>query len=471
MAMAPPAILYDQSNTAYRMGTGIATYARNLALAARAAGYGADALVSADVAIDPANPVLSEVQLFDASAAPALPWLAPALSAMRGVVRAPFGFAPTRLPQSGTVLRPAGQSAAFDNFYVGTRMFDAAQTYFYVYGRFARIHMPRPPALFHATHPLPVRITGAPNIVTIHDLVPLRLPYMTLDNKRYFYRLVKQLLAEADHVVTVSEHSKRDIMALFGVAETRITNTYQAVTLPPRALARSDDEVADEITHLFGLDPGNYYLFIGALEPKKNVGRLIDAYAASGSRRPLVIAGGAGWQNEAELERIKDPHFANYRLVESTISKFERVRRIAYLPLDQLVTLMRGARALLFPSVFEGFGLPVLEAMSLGTPVMTSNTTSLPEIAGDAALLVDPHDVSAMARTIRLLENDNDLREDLSRRGRLQATKFSMAAYQQRIAALYGQISPATHSIAAAANASRESASLATSGANTMAGR
>ena len=413
---------------------------RNLAVAAHEAGYGADAPVSADVAVDPANPILSEVQLFDVRRDPALPWLAPTLDAIRGVVRAPFGFAPRLLPQSGAVLRSAGQQGAFDKFHVGTRMFDAARAFFYVYGRFARIRMKQPPALFHATQPLPVHVAGAPNIVTIHDLVPLRLPYMTLDNKRYFFRLLQQHLAAADHIVTVSEHSKRDLMALFGVPEARITNTYQAVTLPPRALARSDDDVADEITHLVELEPGNYYLFVGALEPKKNVGRLIDAYAASGSRRPLVIAGGAGWQNERELERIKDPRFANYRLVGSTISRFERVRRIPYLPLDQLVTLMRGARALLFPSVFEGFGLPVLEAMSLGTPVMTSNTTSLPEIAGDAALLVDPYDVSGMARAIRQLDSDADLLAALSERGRRQAARFGMDAYQQRIAALYKQV-------------------------------
>ena len=435
-----PSVLYDQTSNAYRMGTGIATYARNLALAARAAGYGADALISADVAIDPRNPVLSEVQLFDAPPESALPWLEPAIDAVRGVVRAPFGFSPRLLPQAGAVLRTAAQQAAFDNLYVGTRMFAAARAYFYAYGRFARVRLPQPPALFHATFPLPVRVAGAPNIVTIHDLVPLRLPFMTLDNKRYFYRLVKRHLTQADHIVTVSEYSRRDIMTLFGVPEGRITNTYQAVTLPACECARSDDEVADEITHLFELDPGNYYLFVGALEPKKNVGRLIDAYAASGSRRPLVIAGGTGWQNKAELERIRDPRFSNYRLINSTISKFERVRRIDYLPLEQLVTLTRGARALLFPSVFEGFGLPVLEAMSLGTPVMTSNTTSLPEIAGDAALLVDPLDVGAMARAIRELDHDSGLLTALSERGRGRAAVFSMDAYRRRVASVYERV-------------------------------
>jgi glycosyltransferase involved in cell wall biosynthesis len=191
---------------------------------------------------------------------------------------------------------------------------------------------------------------------------------------------------------------------------------------------------------MFELDPGNYYLFLGALEPKKNVGRLIDAYAASGTRRPLVIAGGQGWQNTADIERINDTRFSNYRLTESTISKVKRVRRISYLPLDQLVTLMRGARALLFPSLYEGFGLPVLEAMMLGTPTMTSNVASLPEVAEDAALLVDPRDISAMASAIRRLDNDTDLLGELSERGRIQAAKFSMANYETRLRGLYSQI-------------------------------
>jgi glycosyltransferase involved in cell wall biosynthesis len=280
-------------------------------------------------------------------------------------------------------------------------------------------------------------VAGCPNVVTIHDLVPLRLPHMTLDNKRYFFRLIQQLVARADHIVTVSEHSRRDIMALFNVPEHRITNTYQAVTIPPQALLRSDEDVADEITNLFDLDPGNYYLFVGALEPKKNIGRLIDAYAASGSRRPLVVAGGKGWQNKVELERLKDTRFSSYRIEDTTISKVDRVRRMPYLPSDQLITLMRGARAVLFPSLFEGFGLPVLEAMTLGTPVLTSNVTSLPEIAGDAALLVDPFDASAIAAGIRRLDNDVDLLDDLSRRGRERAGLYSMENYVSRLGEVY----------------------------------
>jgi glycosyltransferase involved in cell wall biosynthesis len=422
------------------MGTGIATYSRNLATAARNAGYGVEALLSSDVKIDPKEPILAEALLFDAQREAALPWLEPTISSIRGAVRAPFGYRPPELNHGGAVLLGPGQAPSFDRTYVQARLFNEARAHFFVHGRFSKVRLPRTPALFHASFPLPVSVPGCPNIVTIHDLVPLRLPGMTLDNKRYFYRLVKRHLADADHIVTVSEFSRQEIISLFGVPQARVTNLYQAVTLPRRAVDRSDDDVADEISNLFELDPGNYYLFLGALEPKKNIGRLIDAYAASGTRRPLVIAGGQGWQNKAELERIKETRFSNYRLSENTISEFKRIRRIPYLPLEQLVTLMRGARAMLFPSLYEGFGLPVLEAMTLGTPVITSNVTSLPEVAGDAALLVDPRDISAIAAAIRRLDRDTDLLSELSDRGRLQAEKFTMAKYEARLHALYSHV-------------------------------
>jgi glycosyltransferase involved in cell wall biosynthesis len=105
-----------------------------------------------------------------------------------------------------------------------------------------------------------------------------------------------------------------------------------------------------------------------------------------------------------------------------------------------LVTIVRGARALLFPSLYEGFGLPVLEAMLLGTPVITSNESSLPEIAGDAAIIVDPYQISDIAQAIRTIASDHDLRAELSRRGRQQAAKFSVDRYRERVEALYGNL-------------------------------
>jgi glycosyltransferase involved in cell wall biosynthesis len=433
-------VLFDQSNTVFRMGTGVATYARNLAVAARVAGYRADGLLSTEVKVNLNDPVLAEVQLYDVERKPLLPWVRLASIAMQGAVRAPFGYRPGQLKYQGVVQQSSGPAPMFDQTYVTTRLFEAARAQFHAYGRFTRVRLPVAPALFHATHPLPVHVEGCPNIVTIHDLVPLRLPFMTLDNKRYFFRLVRTLLERADHIITVSEFSRQDIIRLFGIPESRITNTYQAVSLPESALARPDDEIADEITNLFDLDPGNYYLFLGAFEPKKNVSRLIDAYAASGSRRPLVLTGGKGWQNETDMERIKDPRFASYRITDNSIFQVKRIRHIPFLPLSQLVTLIRGARAVLFPSLFEGFGLPVLEAMTLGTPVLTSNVTSLPEIAGDAALLVDPTDIGAMAAAIRRLDNEVDLLDELSARGKIRAQEFSMVKYQARVRDVYARL-------------------------------
>jgi glycosyltransferase involved in cell wall biosynthesis len=434
-------VLYDQSATALRMGTGIATYARNLATAAQNAGYGTDVLLSTEAALDKRNPVLSEVRLFDAPRRSAFPWFRPVRDFIRGAVRTPFGYRPDLMLQADVVMRPSSAGAGgFANTYVAARLFEEARSGFMLHGRAPVVTLPSPPALFHATHPLPLRVKGCANIVTIHDLVPLRLPYMSLDNKTYFYKLIAHLVATADHILTVSDYSRADIISLFKVPEDRITNTYQAVTLPARVLARSDEDIAREVENLFEVPPRGYYLFVGALEPKKNVARLIDAYAASGSKYPLIIAGGAGWQNEAELERIGDARFANWRVQNNVISSFKRVRRIPYLPPEQLFTLMRGARALLFPSVFEGFGLPVLEAMTLGTPVLTSNVTSLPEVAGDAAMLVDPRDTLAMADAIRTLDADTDLLASLSVRGRARARAFSMEAYNVRVRDAYARI-------------------------------
>jgi glycosyltransferase involved in cell wall biosynthesis len=229
-------------------------------------------------------------------------------------------------------------------------------------------------------------------------------------------------------------------MQFFGVPESRITNTWQASSLPPKLVAQPADEAARDVANLFALDPGGYFLFLGALEPKKNILRLIDAYVTSGSHRPLVIAGGAGWQNESELTRINDDRFASYRVTPYSIAPYKQVRRISYLPMEQLVPLIRGARALLFPSLYEGFGLPVLEAMMLGTPVMTSNVTSLPEVAGGSALCVDPYDATAMADAIRALDADGDLCAELAQKGLARAEFFSMKRYSERLADLYGGI-------------------------------
>jgi glycosyltransferase involved in cell wall biosynthesis len=220
------------------------------------------------------------------------------------------------------------------------------------------------------------------------------------------------------------------------VEERRITNTYQSVALPQRYIERPDNEIANYLDGLYGLEMHGYLLFFGALEPKKNVGRLIDAYLASGVEAPLVLITAGGWGNADELSRL-DAHRARTSTREGGRSQ---IIHIDYLDLSALVSFIRGAQAVIFPSLYEGFGLPVLEAMTLGTPVVTSGSGALAEIAGDAALVVDPYDVDDIARGIATIVSDPDLRAELSRRGIAQAAKFSMPRYAERVQALYASL-------------------------------
>jgi glycosyltransferase involved in cell wall biosynthesis len=352
-----------------------------------------------------------------------------------------LGLRPIEVARSGLVVGPLAEALQpYRRILAATRLIDISMAHFKIYGRAAQLSVPERPALFHATHPVPLAVKGVPNFYTIHDLVPLRLPYTTLDNKKYFYRLLTSIVRTADHIVTVSEYSRRDIVEHLKVDERRVTNTYQAVDIPAAVLARSDDEVAGELARLFGLEFGGYFLFYGAIEPKKNVSRLVDAYAASGTTLPLVVAGGRGWQNRTDLRKLRDERFLNFRIDGNIVRRERQVRRLEYVPRDQLFSLIRGARALLFPSIYEGFGLPVIEAMALGTPVVTSNVSSLPEVAGNAALLVDPYSIADIARAISAVEGDADLRAAMTERGRTQAKKFAPEAYDMRLAQLYEKL-------------------------------
>lgn len=435
-------ILYEAHNLTIKSGTGIATYARALAQAATNLGYDVDGVFGVERGLARDNDRLNEVLAFDAvNDDERLTLLGLAWRYVNYPFNALGGLRPVELPRSGLVVGPMADTLRpFRRVFATTRMSDVSMAHFKIYGRLAQLKLAQRPSLFHATHPVPLAVKGCPNLYTIHDLVPLRLPYTTLDNKKYFYRLLTTLARTADHIVTVSEYSRRDIIEHLGVDERRVTNTYQAVDIPPDLLVRQDEDVARDLETLFELEFGRYFLFYGAIEPKKNISRLVDAYAASGSKLPLVVVGSGGWQNSADLRKIKNERFNSFRIDGNTVRRERQVRRLEYLPRSQLITLIRGARALLFPSIYEGFGLPVIEAMALGTPVVTSNVSSLPEIAGDAALLVDPYSLDTMAQAIRTMEADADLRKALSERGRKRAKVFSPTAYDERLKQLYDKL-------------------------------
>ncbi len=438
----PKKILFEAHALTLKTGTGIATYARNLAKTASGAGYDAELLLGIDRPINRRDPLLAEIALYDANKPPSFNPMTSVTRAIDWTIGVPWGAPAQLLPPQRVVLDPTSGStlARPQPTRAVVRLEERAFLHFNRLGQRMAIRTGSQHDLFHATRPIPLKVNGAANVYTIHDIVPLRLPYSTLDNKRYFYRVLKNIIREADHIVTVSEFTKQDVMDIFDIKEDRITNTWQAVAVDPYFMSLSDDDVADVVSHRYGLTFKEYFLFLGAIEPKKNVTRMVEAFAASGTKRPLVLVARPGWQYDRDVETLSDERFQNWHFDGERIRAERSVKRLPYVPLASLMALIRGARAVLFPSIYEGFGLPLLEAMLLGTPTITSTTSSLPEVAGDAALLVDPYKTESIRDAIRKIDADADLRAELSQRGRERATFFSPERYAERMTAVYDRI-------------------------------
>jgi len=425
----------DGFNLAMARGTGVATYGRTLSHALRDLGCSIDVLYGLDVP-KRAPLELRESLFFAALGEGRSGGEAPETMTMRRAIRRAFLSPASRtlveIPVTGRVdaRAMAERLPAFDRLFSLPSLFYLAARYFRRYGRFMTVRAPDPPAIMHWTYPLPLRLAGARNLYTLHDLAPLRLPFTSLDDRRYYDRLIRACVADADHLLTVSEASRRDIMDLYQAPPERVTNTYQTALPPSAIMALDPDALRRRLRALFDLEAGGYLLFFGAVEPKKNVGRLIEAYLAADLETPLVIAGPRAWKADGELRLLEGAHGVR-------LSGAERIRRIDYLPRDALMTLVRGARAVLFPALGEGFGLPVLEAMALGTPVLAGAAGALPELTGEAALLVDPYDVDAIAAAMTRLDRDPALRTRLAAAGLRQAALFDAATYQNRLRAVH----------------------------------
>jgi glycosyltransferase involved in cell wall biosynthesis len=404
-------------------------------------GYETEGLLHSYRPLDVKDPVLAEVGFFDArNRTPTFFTRFVEMNKWR-LMGSPFGVKGVALPARSVVVQ-ADSGRAFNGLhrlFVAPMFMDATRFHFKRYGAAAKLKVDSRPDIFHATQPIPLRIAGAKNIYTIHDIVPLRLPYSTLDDKKFFLNMVRHLGRISDRIVTVSEASRDDLIKVCGLDPEKVVNTYQSVSFPKELLAQSDEETSRLVEQSFGLKAGDYYLFYGALEPKKNVGRLLDAYIASGSKRSLVIAGGLGWEYGGDLEKIAENQSHALKIEGRRIVPDERIRRLQHLPLFQLMALIRNARAVIFPSLYEGFGLPVLESMLLRTPVVTSNTSSLVEVAEDAALLVDPSDIRSIMNAIQKIDADDALCADLAQRGAVQAGKFSPAAHKEKLGRVYDE--------------------------------
>ena len=427
----------DGYNLALDQGTGVATYARNLSFAMGRLGY-ETGVVYGTRAAPSINPLIREIAFFDERVGDPPTWLL-LLRRLRGLFRAPFGETARQVPITGTVISTTFNDRLphFDELWNAQDLFQQSAAHYRFYGTRLKVNLARRPKLMHWTYPLALRVPGAVNIYTLHDLVPLRLPYTTLDNKRRYWRLNRMLTRRADHIVTVSETSRRDIINLLGCDPARVTNTYQAVDIPAKFRNLPLEMAQAEVRGSFGLEPDNYFLFFGAIEPKKNVGRMIQAYLASGVEAPLVIVGKKAWQSDQELRLLFDDHIRTLVQDGSVLRTKRKIILLDYAPFRLLVNLIRGARGVLFPSLYEGFGLPALEAMLLGAPVITSNTSSLPEVVGEAALTVDPYDIAQLVQAIQAVDRSAELRKRLAAAGPERAALFSPERYAERLAKLY----------------------------------
>jgi glycosyltransferase involved in cell wall biosynthesis len=283
------------------------------------------------------------------------------------------------------------------------------------------VHHPR-----HLVPPEPA--LGVPSVVTVHDVLPLRTPehFSQLIARRYAV-LARLSTRRAARVLTGSAHSRDEIAELLGVSIDRIRVTPYGV----EPLFRPVDADLDLLARRFGVR-APYVLCVGTLEPRKNLTGAVRAFEGVHAEFPehsLVLIGGRGWKS-GELER----------LLRETPAP---VVRTGYVGEGELVALYSAADCFLFPSFAEGFGFPVLEAMACGTPVVSGDRSSLPEIVGDAGVLVDPGSAEALADALRRVLGSAELRQDLRRRGLERSRQFTWERCAEATAAVYREAADA----------------------------
>jgi glycosyltransferase involved in cell wall biosynthesis len=453
LSPAPATVAIDAFAIDLRYQSGIGVYGRGLAKAYRAAGFPVAGLFGRSSSHF-SDPLLTEIGFHRAGSAPMSLRDRLRLQLQRLTGNALIGRARcTEVAKSGIILHePVNDRLQyFDRILNASRLFTKAASYFERTGRFFSVRLPPDIALMHWTMPLPIRAEGVPNIYTILDVIPFVLPYATLGEPRREMQLFRHILARADQVVTISEHSRRDISRIFGYDAELICNAYLSSNTDPDIVAESDAEVAIYLHRAERLTFRKYFIYAGSIDPRKNIDRLLDAYLKADTGLPLVICSSTGWLNTQTLARLD--HAANTldlargsdpgRVISG---EGKRIIRVSQGSDAHIARLIRGARALVYPSIYEGFGLPVLEAMELGTPVITARASSTAEIAADAGLLVDPLSVRDIATAIDRIDRDEALFARLAQAGSRRAAAFSAQAFSARIGAMArGQLSRQAH--------------------------
>jgi len=430
--MAFPRVLIDGYNLAMKHGTGIKTYTMLLDHALRSVGAETSFLFGHAIpSVD--DPLLREVLFYDDNPTRYHTPFGRFLHKADIWGSAALDRAPpiSRVPDNEVVVTAMAKgSRPHERALNGHNLYDIGWRRSLSFGKFLDASAPETFDAVHMTFPLPVRLKGnAKKIVTIHDLIPLRLPYTTTDDKAEMLRRHRIAAAEADLIFTVSEFSKADIVKLLNIDPDKIVVTHQ----PSRFAPLRPPEMRERAKTLrrYGLEDKGFVLFVGAIEPKKNLGRLLKAYAEADVDVPLVIAGPRGWMWQDEIGWVVD---------SKDLAVHEKIRFLNHVSLEDLRFIMSGAMALTFPSLYEGYGLPLVEAMGFGVPVLTSRSSSLPEVCGDAALYVDPYDVRDIREKIERLVGDQPLKDYLSERGLSRSQQLTPAAFAEQVAGGYRQL-------------------------------
>jgi glycosyltransferase involved in cell wall biosynthesis len=282
----------------------------------------------------------------------------------------------------------------------------------------------------HSTNLAAARLNRSKLAVTVHDLSFVRRPqWHKKENTEFSRRSLENALRHADAIITPSEFTAGELVDLYPRAAGRVRAAPEAV-MPQFRPDRNPAALA-AVRRKYGLERP-YFLFVGSLEPRKNLVRLAEAFARlreAGYRDfDLAAAGGVGWEADEIIEALDHPRTAGH------------VHRLGYAPGPDLPLLYQGAHAVVYPSLYEGFGLPVLEGMACGTPVIASRAGSIPEVGGEAVLYVDPEDTDQIVEAMARIIEDRDLHAELAARGPERARLFSRAEMGRRTLAVYREL-------------------------------
>jgi glycosyltransferase involved in cell wall biosynthesis len=271
------------------------------------------------------------------------------------------------------------------------------------------------PDVFHSPDFIPPAYGAANRVITVHDLNFWYYPeFLTKESRRYYLDQIEWAVRVADHIIADSDHTRNDLMRILGVADDKVSTVYLAAN-PLYSMPRATDEI-DSVLQQFEL-PAGFILFVGTLSPRKNVILLLSAYEillkSSKTETPLVLVGATGWLSDEIFDTISRLNLGSQVLHLEGVSDYE------------LSCLYPAAGLLALPSYYEGFGLPPLEAMHSGCPVVSSNRGSLPEIVGDAGPLIDPENLDGWVSSMEILLKDEGARETARTKGYAQAKRFS----------------------------------------------